>query len=272
MILQFSSRKIEVREEYLKSIISKSTEKEINCYKFDIKVTGKEKFEEFKKEIEKYKDEDLNELDSNGEIIRKFNIKKWSYRFFSEFDIEDTSYLCTLEIMQKEDLHINSIIIAGVENEVLQYKEEYDKYNNAIIIHTIVKSTEEQREKINKLIKNDDYFSVERPEINDKSIKMRFGKNIWSKHDGYIKRYLILVENKYDEKNKNRKTLFWPELKNIQNMLANNIAYTLELENLLMKKNIVNDKELSELKKNATERYNEVYREIYLVDNVEDEW
>ena len=44
MILQFSNKKVEVREEYLKSTISKSTQKELNSYTFKIKVKGKEKF------------------------------------------------------------------------------------------------------------------------------------------------------------------------------------------------------------------------------------
>jgi len=82
MILQFSNKKVEVREEYLKSTISKSTQKELNSYTFKIKVKGKEKFEDFKKEMEKFKEENLNEIDENNNIIRIFNVGNWNYRFF----------------------------------------------------------------------------------------------------------------------------------------------------------------------------------------------
>ena len=270
MILQFSNKKVEVREEYLKSTISKSTQKELNSYTFKIKVKGKEKFEDFKKEMEKFKDENLNEIDENNNIIRSFNVGNWNYRFFSEFDSEETSYLCEIEIKQIENLFTDTLIIEGIESEVLKYKEEYDKYNDAIIIHATIKSTEEQREETKKAIGENEYFKVIRPGISNDVLNMRFGKTIWSKHDGYIKRNIVLVEKKYDLKDNNIKPFFWPELGNMQQMLAKNISYTEILEKVLISKGIMTQEEIQKVRQEVEENYKEVYKNYYLVEDAEE--
>lgn len=269
MILEFDNKKIEVREEYIKTTVSKSSGRELNNYRFKIKVVGKEKFENFKRQMNKYKEKFINQIDSSGKVLAKFNIGNWSYRYYNEFDSEEISYLCEVEIIQGEELKTDILVIEGVKNEVLKYKEEYDDYNNAIIITAVIKNTEEQRNKINNLIGNKKYFKVIRPGINDVELEMRFGKTIWSKHENFIKRNIILVEKSYDENDRFNKPLLWPEMNNMMTMLAKNIAYINNLEKLLKDNSIVSEKNIAELKAKVEKEYKDIYRDYYLVDDAE---
>lgn len=272
MILQFEEKKIEVKEEYVKTVTSKSTGNELNTYRFKIRVAGKEKFEEFKNKMNMYKEKFISQIDDNGNILAKYNVGTWSYRYYNEFDSEDTNYLCDVEIIQGEELKTDIIIIEGIENEVLKYKEEFDNYNKAIVIRAIIKNTEEQREKINNAIGDNKYFKVKRPGINNEILEMRFGKTIWSKHEGYIKRSIVLVEKKYDENDKLKKPFFWPELTNMMDIMAKNTVYIEKLEETLKKNNMITDENIKEIKIQVEKEYKNVYRQYYLVEDVEEDF
>lgn len=272
MILKLGDKKIDVKEEYVNSVVSKSTGNELNTYRFKIKVSGKEKFEDFKSRMHVYQEKFIFQIDENDKILARYNIGTWSYRYYNEFDSDDANYLCDVEIIQGEELKTDIIIIEGIKNEVLKYKEEFDKHNKAIIIKAVIKNTEEQREKIKEAIGEKEYFKVVRPGINDDELEMRFGKTIWSKHGNYIKRNIILVERIYDDNDKIRKPLFWPELRNMMEMLAKNITYIENLEKILQDNNILDSSEIEKLKKTVDENYKKVCRDYYLVDDSEEDF
>ncbi len=272
MILQFDDKKIEVKEEYIKTVVSKSTGNELNAYRFKIRVAGKEKFEDFKNKMNMYKEECISQIDDNGNILAKYNVGTWSYRYYNEYDSEDTNYLCDVEIIQREELKTDILIIEGIENEVLKYKEEYDNYNKAIVIRAIIKNTEEQRKKINKAIGENKYFKVVRPGINNEILEMRFGKTIWSKHEDYIKRSITLVEKKYDENEKIKRPLLWPELNNMMGIIAKNTVYIEKLEKILKENNIITNENIEEIKVQVEKEYKKIYRQFYLVDDAEEDF
>lgn len=272
MILKLDDKKIEIKEEYIKTVNSKSTGDELNTYRFKIRVAGKEKFEDFKSKMKLFKEKAILQVDDNDKVLAMYNVGTWSYRYFNEFDSEDTNYLCDVEILQIEDLKTDILIIEGIENEVLKYKEEYDNHDNAIIIHAIIKNTEEQREIINKAIENKKYFSVIRPGISDKTLEMRFGKTIWSKHEDYIKRSIVLVEKQFDDNSTMKKPLLWPELDNIMSILAKDTVYIEKLEEILKNNNLITKDNIIEMKAKVEEEYKRIYREYFLVKDAEEDF
>ena len=272
MLLKFDDKKIEVKEEYIKTVNSKSTGNELNTYRFKIRVAGKEKFEDFKNTMNIFKEKSIIQIDDNDNILAKYNVGTWSYRYYNEFDSEDTNYLCDVEIIQIEELKTDILIIEGIENEVLRYKEEFDNHNNAIIIQAVIKNTEEQRETINKTIGNNKYFKVIRPGINNNILEMRFGKTIWSKHEDYIKRSIVLVEKQFDDNIGIKKPLLWPELNNMMDILAKDTVYIEQLERILKNNNLITDDNIKEIKAKVEEEYMNIYRQYFLVKDAEEEF
>lgn len=271
MILKLGDKNIPVAEQHLRYNISNATGKELNIYSFDIKVIGKDNFNIFKKQIEDYKKNDLIEIAENGETKRVFNVINWSYRFSSEFNSEEEIYICKVEIIEIEKLYTRNIIIAGIASEVLNYSEEYDKYNEAIIITVTVRTTEEERTKRKENIRENEYFEVIRPDISDKIINMRYGKCIWSKHDGFMKIRMTLVEKAYDEKEDRKRPFFWPEMGNIQEILAKSVVYINELEKNIISSNLLSEDTIKLIKKNVDKNYKDIMRDFYLVKDVEKE-
>ena len=102
MILEFGDRNINVAAQETETTTSPSTGKQL--YKFNIKVNvkGKEALTNFQKLIEKYKEENLNELDTSGIAIRKFLITNSQYSFNGLGSDEDTPYHFVLEISEQE--------------------------------------------------------------------------------------------------------------------------------------------------------------------------
>ena len=272
MILKFDDKEIRIKEEYVKSQISNSTGRELNEFRFKIRVEGKEKFEEFQNMMNTFKEKYICQIDENGNVVSKYNVVFWNYRFYNEFDSKDINYLCEVEIMEREELFTPTLIIEGIECEVLKYKEEYDNYRKSIIINAVIKNTEEQRENIKKAINEKRYFNVVRPGINNSVLEMRFGKTIWSQHDGYIKRKIVLVEKKYDDNSKSIHALGWPEINNIMTMLSKNVCYTELLEKVLLDNNIINEENIKQMKEQVELDYKNMQRQFFLVDDVEDEF
>lgn len=273
MILEFAGKNLDVATIEKEQKLSPSTGKQLNTYSVQIEIIGKVSFSKFQDLIKKHKKDYFRELDNNGNVIRKFLMGNSSYSYRGADEDEDTLYYYTMEIIEQEELITNVLIIAGISCNVLTYNEEIDKSTGAIIINAVIEQTESDREKIKSSIGDSTYFDVIRVGINDAAIKMRFGKTIWSSHDGLIKRKIVLVQENYDvEDRKNNRLSFGfnePELSNIEKMLAQQIKYSTLLENILIDKGIVSADDMSQLKKQVSSTYRDIYINYYMVDDVE---
>jgi len=273
MILKFSDKIIQIDEHEKGSMISISTGKQLYTYGFDIDIVGKHNLDKFQQLVDKYKTENLDELDSDSNIIRRFRITNSSYSYIGKSNDEDTQYHCTLEISEYEELTTSILTIAGVPCAVLSYSEKIDRTTSAIIIDAVIKQTEEDREKINNCIAKSMYFDVVRNDISDKLLKMRYGKTIWSKHNGFIKRKIVLVQENYDKAERKSRLLNLginePEIMNLQKNLSRQIRYTALLEDLLINKGILSTEEVTKIKAQVEDTYINNLRDYYLVDDVE---
>ncbi len=172
-------------------------------------------------------------------------------------------------------MKVKSISIAGVKNEVIRYSEETDDDSGAVIIYCVVKVPEADRLKMKEAIGDNKYFTVLPSAIRKSPLTMRLGSVVWSQHEGYIKRNIVLVENKFDLADIiNTKALPFVDLidlslSNVQRELAKNISYINCLESILVRKGIVTETEIAKIK-NAVEREHEQeYRRFSIVDDAE---
>lgn len=273
MRLKFDDRIIDVCPNEEEVSTSRSTGKQLSTYSISINIRGTAKLDEFKKLVEKYQKECLNELDSSDIVIRKFLINNSSYSYTGTVSDENTIYHYTIRIRECEELHASVLTIAGVDCEVIQYDETIDESTGAIIIDAIIKQPESDRAKILANVAKNNYFDVIRKGISEDVVKMRFGKVIWSKHDDYIKRKIILVEEKYDDgdlkSTRNILGINEPELSNMMKLLALQMKYSTLLEELLINKGIVSSDEIANIKIQSGDTYLESTRDYYLVDDVE---
>lgn len=269
MIIKFGNRIYDVRTEYTDSQISKITNVELNNYSFEIQVLGKENFNLFKDELEKSRNGGIYELDTNENILREFKMDKWNYRYYNEFNSDDTIYKCTVWINQIEHLYTSTLLIEGCTVNVLDYEEEYDNMHKAIVIHATIKVDEQIDLEMIDRLKEKEYFEVIRPDINEQKIIMRFGKTIWSQHDGFKKRNVVLVEKTYDENDTSKiRGFFEPELSNIKKMLVRNIIYTNEIIRILNLNGLTLNQ--NELDRKVKENYKEIFKEYSKVDDAEE--
>lgn len=270
MIFKFGDKVINVDAQKQNSKISVSTGKELSTYAFTIDICGKKNIDEFQALIDKYRDEDLSEIDAQNNIVSRFRITNSSY-CYTGISEEDTDYHFTIKISECEILKTSILTIAGIACTVISYHEEIDDATDAIIINAIIKQTEQDREKIYNCIGESTYFDVVRNDISDRVLRMRYGKTIWSKHDGFIKRKIVLVQENYDGANSGLMGLGInePEIRNMQKILACQTRYTDLLESLLIKKGILSRKEVEEIKKQTKDTYINKYSEYTIVDDVE---
>ena len=175
-------------------------------------------------------------------------------------------------------MNVKTIHIAGVQNDVIRYTEEMDNPSGAIIINCVVKVPELDRSKMSEAIGANRFFEVVRPEIDTRRLSMRFGREgrvMWSQHDGFIKRNLVLVEDKYDleymDKGDDLPHISKNELLivNMEKESAKQITYISTLESMLISKGIVTEEEVVSLKETVEKEYVKEYRRFTIVDDAE---
>lgn len=154
-------------------------------------------------------------------------------------DYTTNTYTFTIEVREVEELNLKILLINDKEYKVLRYSEKVEK-NNSIIINTILKLSEEEKDIIISLKRDGQiYFDVNSSGIRDYSIAMRFGKIYWSKHEEYYKADITLVESKYDEENKGVFNRMLVEQNNLIVKLSEQIEYNKLLEKVLIEKSII---------------------------------
>jgi hypothetical protein len=155
-------------------------------------------------------------------LVKNYN---YSSSNSSMDDYTTNTYTFKIEVKEAEELNLKRLLINDIEYKVLRYSEKIEQ-NNSIVINTILKLSEEEKEIITKLQRAEQiYFNVNSLEIRDYSLVMRFGKIYWSKHEGYYKADVTLVEDKYDEEKNDVFNRMFVEQSNLIAKLSEQIEY-----------------------------------------------
>ncbi len=268
MLLQFGEKSLNVKPYDKETSKSNYTGNDLESFKIEINVN--EKFEdEFNDLLSQHKMEGLWQSDESGKKIKKYKIVNSSYSYSYQSE-KRTNFHYIINLEEDETLDIECLIIEGYEINPYDYSEEYDENKKALIINCKVKLSNEENKLLSNILKEKQYFNIIRKGINDNSIKMRFGKNLWSEHEGYIKKSIILVEDTYD-KGDSFKGLYYPELENMQNMILYSTAFLDKLSRLLISKNILNEQEWRDVREEANNEIKSKYKEFYKVDDIDKE-
>jgi hypothetical protein len=224
--------------------------------------SNKSKFEGF---LEGVKTDGVLEVDESGNVLKVYNYLKSSYSYSSNNNGHDTAYTYTLDIEEREELNIEVLSIAGFDIKPYSYNEIFD--GAALIITAKVKLSLEEKAGLKDSIKDKKYFTVIRKGINEESKQMRFGSVTWSDHLEFIKESITLVEEIYDKENKRPFSLFQPEMRNIQNILAFTSKYNELISDLLVSKGILLPEEINDLKEQAKKSMS--LRDFYKVTDID---
>ncbi len=266
MLLKLGNKELKVNTKTLQTDTSKSTGKEIEKISFNIKLRGEKAKSSFLNLLENSKD-DVHNIDEKGNILKKYKIVNNSYSYTGQKPAENTLFNFTVELKEIEELKIESLIISGIEFFPYEYSEKF--HNDALVIKAKVKSPSIQIDKLTENTKNKTYFPVIRKGISNEVKNMRFGKELWSKHDDTIKYALRLVDKSYDKNKDKFKGLFYPEMDNMIDLLAYIGNYIDELSELLIAKKILSAKEIESLNTKAKERLSEKISEFYRVKDID---
>lgn len=225
-----------------------------------------EQLSTFDDELEYVKINGLTEVDDDGTEIRKYNISNISYSYSNKSD----GRMYSFELSEEEFVKIHKLLIEDIE--LIPYEYEETLSDNAIIIHAKVTVTKDIANRIEGFDENEKkYFTVIREGISEKPIKMRFGVNIWSENEDVIKYRLVIVEDKYDTEDDNRRSLNYPAAENVQSMTLYQKSYIELLADLFVDKDLLSKEEIERLKEKAEEEKYKNQRYIYQVKDVDKE-
>lgn len=258
MRFKFYNNIIDVDEiEYDERIISKHTGNELERFSINFEVKGNKR-NLLKEAITNSKNDRVFSIDVAGNNLKEYKIVNHTSICTENSYDEETIYSYTLKLEQIETLKLDHLIIAGIEVIPYKYSEEYD---NGIIIDANVKLTKEQNASLLSAIGATKYFEVERVGISHARKIMRFGKIIWSEHNDYIKKNLILVENVYDDVSDTSHMFYEPQFGNIMKSMEFMYNKIKNLEKTMIEKGLISDNESSDFPN----------LEFYKVDDI-DKW
>lgn len=241
-----------------------------NLHFFDANlVVNNEKVSEFENRFNEYKDGEILISDSKLDLENsKFDALIRSTSTSNMLDYK--TY--TINFSECSSKKLVGVKFENIEIQPYEISQEISK--GAVIINIKTFVTEDQFKKINELsIQESNYFPVKRIGIDDTLIQMRFGRNLWSKTNNAIKMALILVEDKYDQEDKEKfHGMAEPELsiaiKQIKQLRTDNTR----LLDLLLKKEVITIEEKTTIEKELT--IDELQKQHYLYNQVKDidEW
>lgn len=249
--------------------ISKHTSEELISFDIKINIKGKENKEEWLDIIKNSNKNPIKRLDESGNVIGEYigNYKGISYQ---NEESSDTIYATDIELVEKEQLDIDKLIIGDIETVPYKYKEEFnptidDEY--LIIEGKTTMSDDESFHKFKEYIVKSKYFSVVRVGINEDPLQMRFGNVIWSENENTQKIDFVLVEKKYDEITDS--SIKKPQLPNITKDLAYKSKFLDELIELLIDKEIITEEEISALENTAKTSIVDEYFKYFKVKDID---
>ena len=176
-----------------------------------------------------------------------------------------------IELEECSNKSIDKIEIEGMCLKPYEISQEISK--NAVIINAKVNVDSEQFNIINKLnIREERYFNVKRLGIDDGSLQMRFGRNLWSEKDGNIKMALVLVEKEYDNTDDNYHGFSEPELSIAIKQIKQLRAINVRLLDILNENNLISKEQKEAIETELTKE--ELKKESYIYSQVDDidEW
>lgn len=266
MYLELNGRDVRVDVLDSTDFISKYTGRILEKITLQIVIRDDESHREFIKTIKEAKNYGLFSTDGNGKHLKLWKINNNSYSYSSGYS---NYYQHRLELEELEELKVDLLDIDGFRIKPYAYKEEID--DEAIIIEASLKvdsSEEKSLLKVLKRKKDNLYFKVIRYGISETPLKMRFGTTYWSKHSSGNKYRICLVEKCYDDKD-NKIPFLEPERSNMMRMLAENLAITDNLIDLLVKKGIINKDEVAFLNESIDDQVWEKLLEFHLMDDID---
>lgn len=189
--------------------ISKHTEKELTDYQVELNLQGIEDRDWFEENIKN----NLYKLDNNEDIIAEYKGKIISSSSSSRSDV----YNYTIKLLEKENLDIEKLVIADLELQPYEYKEEYNPKIQDEYLYIDVKAKVNYNEFLKLYTSEPTYFEVIRKGINENPVDMRFGKLIWSKLEDTkkIKIDFVMVEKAYDDSKESSLNINQPEVNNL---------------------------------------------------------
>ena len=121
-------------------------------------------------------------------------------------------------------------------------------------------------------IREERYFNVKRLGVDDGSLQMRFGRNLWSEKDGNIKMALVLVEKEYDNTSDNYHGFSEPELSIAIKQIKQLRAINVRLLDILKENNLISKEQKEAIETELTKE--ELKKESYIYNQVDDidEW
>lgn len=246
--------------------ISKSTKNELKEVYITFKLQGQSSYEKFLKMLDDAKDEGIIELDENNNEIACYKVGNTSYAYQGNEEDENTIYNVGLSCEQYEKIDVEKIIVEGLEFDCLNYEEHDYTQNNALVFVSTLRLSKEQNKEWLLRLKDKKYFEVVRVGIDESPLLMRTGLVINSEHDGYMKKKVNFVESCYDNPKEKR---FFDEKYAVQEELAKEICFRKELVNLLMEKSVISKSEVEKLDELVNDKYTDIMRNFYLVDDVD---
>jgi hypothetical protein len=157
-------------------------------------------------------------------------------------------YDYTLELDEREDLQIETLIMNGMEFNPTRYRDSVSKGIVDVTAQVTVDAA--GRDQLRQLMDRDGYFPVIRRGINDSPVEMRFGLCSWSEHGDKWKYLFRLVDKLWDDAIGPPTTLnVWNE--NRDTVLVFRAGYVDEILSLLVAKGVLTDAEVAQAKQKA---------------------
>jgi hypothetical protein len=242
IILQIGNQKIKTLVKSRDIQVSPHTGKELDVLTVDLFANSDHGYEMVKEFINKGKEEGIVSADEHSDTTRKWRVSNHSEHFTTGNPVHRYS----IELIEKEELHIERLTIDAMGLQPYSYEEEFVTTNSLKITAKVALSRKEHSELVKLYGTGPLYIPVIRKGISEETREMRFGKPLWSEHDGTFKHGLRLLDKSYDDKSKTP-GLFEPELSHIKEMLARYSGSFNELLDILRKRDYLKDDDIAQL-------------------------
>jgi hypothetical protein len=176
-------------------------------------------------------------------------------------------YTYSVRVNEKENLVLDRLSIDGRDFVPTRYKAS--AHNGILSISVQVTVDDGQRDWLRSLMDAQVYFPVIRRGINDAPTQMRFGLCTWSRHGTETKYLLRLVDERDDAQDWRAPTSadVWRE--NKTRALLFRAAYVDEIAALLVRKGLLTDAEVEQIKADAGRQVPERSHRLLETDDVD---